>query len=327
VRIEMPSALADPLPTTPPRRPGSARLTSHIDIEQEAGGSLLLRGGSRVLVTSRDSSEVVTAATARARLGADRALETLEVSPPEIEVAPLLGRIVGRGFRAAVDAVYGDEKRSAGALHLLLDDLPTAALISGYAALYSGEMQVQPKHLERGVLRADICSGWRSDGTMLVSLRENGTLPVPLGTSATRLAASDDPLAWHEMSPLASGAMRRQRLIEVTGDAVEVLAMFRDTHLDMKGAERVLHEYSLAATVDASTQALRHIEATPRVLPWPECPAAASSASRLNGLALSELPRFVAEEMRGTSTCTHLNDLLRSLSEVKGLLAHLSSPI
>jgi len=135
----------------------------------------------------------------------------------------------------------------------------------------------------------------------------------------------NDDLAWHEMPRLGPGAMRRRRLIDVVpGAPIQVFAMFRDTHLDAEGVEAVLHEYSLTAELDSSGKAIAKCAALPRVLPWPECPLAADSARRLNGVQLEEVKAVVGRDLRGTSTCTHLNDLLRSLGRVASLLPHLS---
>jgi hypothetical protein len=97
--------------------------------------------------------------------------------------------------------------------------------------------------------------------------------------------------------------------------------MFRDTHVDPDGRETVLHEYSLTASLDPDSLALSGAEARPRVLPWTECPSAAASAQRLDGHRVSELRELVGREFRGTTTCTHLNDLLRSLAVLEGLTA------
>lgn len=323
--LERKSAVANPSSGTPPRRVGSVRLTSHVDIEQLDAG-LRLRGGARVLRSADGTFDVVGAATVEARIGADRVLEDLDVSPPhEVDLTSLLGRVVGRGFRAALDIAFGDH--GTDALHLLLDDLPAAALISGYAALYSGAVRVGPKHLSSGVLRPDICSGWRSDGTMLTSLRDDGGLPIPLGPPRTDLGRPGDPAAWHQLDPITPGAMRRQRLLDVGSDRgdtlLDVSAMFRDSHRSRHGDESILHEYTLTARLDPTTQTISGCEAQPRVLPWPECPAAGASARRVDGQRLVDLSTFVVHELRGTSTCTHLNDLLRSLSKLQALLPHL----
>ena len=111
--------------------------------------------------------------------------------------------------------------------------------------------------------------------------------------------------------------MRRRRLIDVTwGDPLVVSAMFRDTYRPADGAESVLHEYTVDAAVDPRTLVVMSCTATPRSLPWRECPEATGSARRLEGHPAEELRRFVRVELTGTTTCTHLNDLLRSLADV-----------
>jgi hypothetical protein len=57
-----------------------------------------------------------------------------------------------------------------------------------------------------------------------------------------------------------------------------------------------------------------------RVLPWMECPQAVASASRVAGMAIGELRGRVRRELVGVSTCTHLNDTLRSLDDVAVLI-------
>jgi hypothetical protein len=149
-------------------------------------------------------------------------------------------------------------------------------------------------------------------------------MPVPVGPSAPTLESPDDTDAWHEIGALARGAMRRRRLIDVTRtDQLDVRAMFRDTHVDAQGDETVLHEYALTATLDPSSLIFTACDAVPRVLPWVECPVAAASATRLIGHGVAEVRSMVRSELRGTSTCTHLNDLLRSLGDVGALAAQL----
>jgi hypothetical protein len=324
--IRFPTPVADPLEATPARAQDSVRLTSHIDVHTEPNGELFVAGAARELRTTTASTDELAAARMTATLAAGRVLEVLDSRPRDARTAQLVGSVVGSGFRSKVRDVFGGGS-SADAVELLLDDLPAAALISGYASLYSGEMKIAPKHLDRGLLRADICSGWREDGTMLVTLKTKGQFPVPIGPPANSLESSTDREAWHEIEPLGPGAMRRRRLIDLApledSDALRVFAMFRDTHVGHDGVESILHEYCLSAGLDRSREVITECVAQPRVLPWAECPAAADSASRLNGLRLDELNSYVGRELRGTSTCTHLNDLLRSLSKLTTLLSRM----
>jgi hypothetical protein len=94
--------------------------------------------------------------------------------------------------------------------------------------------------------------------------------------------------------------------------------MFRDSFWEADDTEVVLHEYHLDAVVD-DAGVLGHLSAEPRVLPYPECPWAAASAPRLDGVNVADLATVVKEEFVGTSTCTHLNDLFRSLRDVHRL--------
>jgi hypothetical protein len=324
--MAIPSGLIDPIALTPPRPARSVRRTSNIDMTP-VGDGLRLTGAARDLRTGDRGSRVIGSATVDAVVGATRTLVSVDTTPRDAHVATLPGRVVGPGFRAALDETVPDQRDAATPLYLLLDDLPVAALISGYAMLYSGEMSDHPP--DAALLKEDICSGWRSSGTMMVALRTSGQLPIPVGPVANRLEPADDPDAWHDIAPLGPLAMRRRRLVEVAAgddidDALRVYAMFRDTHVDGDGNETVLHEYSLHARVDPVRLMFTACEARPQVLPWVECPDAASSAGRLVGHHVSEVRTLVGRGFRGTTTCTHLNDLLRSLSDVGALAAHLT---
>jgi hypothetical protein len=212
-------------------------------------------------------------------------------------------------------------------LALLLDDVPVAALISGYATLRSGGFAAGgPSRL--GALEAmrDLCSGWRDGGTMMTSIDRGEGVPVPALAPAPSIDLPDDELSGDPPDRLPSGSLRRRRRIDVlpTSDdgTKPINAMFRDSFAGDDGAEGILHEYALEASVDADGVILR-IGADPRVLPWPECPAAAAAVSGLVGRRLSQLARALPE---GTASCTHLNDLLRSLSGAEGLLGYDAIP-
>ena len=73
-----------------------------------------------------------------------------------------------------------------------------------------------------------------------------------------------------------------------------------------------------------TTRTLTTIAATANVLPWQECPGAVASATRLAGLPITDLRRVVRRELTGTSTCTHLNDVLRLLADVEVLFDELA---
>jgi hypothetical protein len=289
------------------------------------GPGLVLRGGARDLATSVEGVGCVLAeATVTAGVDPMGSLVTLAVEGAvgTGDPAALLARSVAGGFRDAVHKAFPDDVRAGSPLALLLDDLPVASLISGYARLYQGEV---PADAARTNMKSDICSGWRAEGTMMVAVRAGHGVPVTVGPVAPAIAdeTADDALGWHAIDALPAGAMRRRRLVDVLdeGDTWAVTALFRDTHVDPAGVETILHEYALVATVDAASRAFTSCRAVPRVLPWVECPVAAASADRLAGERVAGVREFVRSSLRGTSTCTHLNDLLRSLADVATLVA------
>jgi hypothetical protein len=122
--------------------------------------------------------------------------------------------------------------------------------------------------------------------------------------------------------------MRRARRHDLWRDEDGVLrvdAFFRDSHMASDGVETVVHEYTVEASVDDESGVVLACEATPRVLPWIECPEAANSAGRLVGMSLKGLRPRVRAELIGPSTCTHLNDTLRELEDVLALAPLLGS--
>ena len=94
---------------------------------------------------------------------------------------------------------------------------------------------------------------------------------------------------------------------------------FRDSHVDDQGFESIMHEYTMSGTVDLRAGRIGTVSARANVLPWVECPGALASAQRVDGMELSELRSRIRKEFVGRSTCTHLNDSLRSLADVTAL--------
>jgi hypothetical protein len=267
----------------------------------------------------------VAQATVSAALAADYTLLDLVTTGGAVDAAMLQGLPVRAGFRARLDqAMPADGMGSP--LFVLLDELPVVALISGYALMYRGQLG----HHQSGARdrMTDVCSGWRADGLMIQSIRATGSMPIPVGPDAPGPETDDetgDPLGWHPLPTLPRGSMRRRRLIDVSRaphGGFAVFATFRDTYVGDENVQRVLHEYTLVAAVDAQGR-ISSCVATPRVLPWNECPHAAASAERLVGQHPAEI-REAMRGVRGVGTCTHLNDLLRSLGDLDVLTGAIS---
>jgi hypothetical protein len=330
-----------PVPATVERSPGSVRRTSSIDTARPDGllGDLVVTGRARDLRTGRDGSPgVLGEAELSARIdGTTRQLVSITTSPPVPELDRLTGCSVGPGFRSRVTACCPGERDDSTLLYLLLDDLPGATLVSGYAVQRAGVLSRPRQPRGAGgdspapmmMAQDDLCAGWAHDATMMVTIRSTGEIPVPAGPPAPRLERRDDSMAWHPMEPLAPHAMRRRRRLDVvapgvSGQSYLLDAHFRDSHMSDAGAESVVHEYSLTGAIDGTGTRVVDISAEAHVLPWMECPGALASAGRIVGMRTGELRARVRRELTGASTCTHLNDTLRSLGDVEVLVAELS---
>ncbi|HUY22794.1 MAG TPA: DUF2889 domain-containing protein [Acidimicrobiales bacterium] len=327
-----PVVLRDPLPGVPARPAGSVRRTMHVDVGRrgEWSSPLAMEGAARDLRTGAAGPDDVTVlAEARVRAGFDtaRCLTSLTTTPGAPWAQDLVGARAGGGFRRHLDEVVPPDE-AGSLLRQVLDDMPAAALISGYAwmRLARREGHHPANLMPPGALdhMTDLCSGWRAGGAAVrgvvagegVPMQDCPPVPVPEPGSP-----GADPHAWHELAPLGLDWMRRRRCIDVTagpGGEFGIWAMFRDTVGEDGGGEAVLHEYAVrAGGVDG---VLGWVEAEPRVLPFPECPAAADTVGALVGTAVATLAAAVPETLTGVASCTHLNDLLRALGGVRGLL-------
>jgi hypothetical protein len=324
-----------PTAATPPRHPNSVRRTTSIDILRPEGleGPLHLAGHARDLRTGQDG----TAAALREASSLtvvdyiDGALVTAVSTDPAVPgTAHLIGARAASGFRTRLDEALPHERASRAPVFLLLDDVPVTTLISGHVigaernpAAHYRDIPARAPQVLMG--KADLCAGWREGGTIMIQLRTQGTSPSVTGPEAPDIE-QDDPIGWHPMASLPPSAMRRRRRLDViaAGDRVTLDAMFRDSYVTPDGTETIIHEYEIAATVDRATQRNLALECTPRVLPWQECPVAAASGARLVGEDVGRVRSLVRGEFTGISTCTHLNDALRSLEDAAALMHDLT---
>jgi hypothetical protein len=246
----------------------------------------------------------------------------LRTVPTVAGLDALVGAPVGAGFRGRLAAAAPGLESGSSLLHLLLDDLPGASLVGGYALLHADALPVTDGPAPPP--KVDICAGWAEGSTMISTIRLTGRTPTPIGPPAPSLDRPGDPLAWTPLTDPGPHGTRRVRRIDLLAAGPDGLrpvdVFFRDTHWDGDGVETVVHEYSLAVVVDPLAGTVTGVRATPDVLPWMECPSAIASAGRIVGRALVDLRGLVRREFSGTSTCTHLNDTLRSLGDVEDLL-------
>ena len=276
--------------------------------------------------------DVLGQACVRAHL-TDRVIDDIASDAPDGRLAQLVGERVGPGFRGTVGKLLPEEVHRASLLHLLLDDWVGASLVSGYglqhAAITLGVEEKMPPGTADNM--AGICSGFAPDASLVAYTRRNGTIPSVHGPVAPPLTPPGD-LGLHAVEPLRPHGMRRLRrldLLAVDAESVDAesaecsvgfAAHFRDSHVDGDGVETIVHEYTVAGSVDTSTRTITSVTAEVRVLPWQECPGAIGSATRVEGMALAELRGRIRGEFVGISTCTHLNDTLRAIADLDALL-------
>ncbi|ABW13998.1 conserved hypothetical protein [Parafrankia sp. EAN1pec] len=314
---------AHPASATPARRPGSVRRTTTHDSLRPDGllGPVTVVARGRDLRTALDGASTILG-TARLDLQVDhpeRLVRRITGDPSHPGLAALVGMAASAGFRKAVDDAMPGERVSRSVRFQLLDDLPTALLVGGYAVQVGGAVRSRPKLT---LQHPDLCAGWVAGGTLVSGFAGTGMPPTHTGPEAPSVESTDDPLGWHAFDSLPPHGMRRRRRLDVwkDGEVALVECFFRDSHMDGDGVETIVHEYTVHATFDPSTRQFLSGEADIGALPWPECPNAAASAARLAGAPAEGLRGWVRDTFVGPSTCTHLNDTLRSLEDVSALV-------
>jgi hypothetical protein len=227
-------------------------------------GPVTLIAQGRDLYTAADGSATVVAL---ARIDAiisspEGVLESMTVDPADNRLQALAGRRASAGFRRAVDELLPGEADLGTVRYQLLDDMPTALLVSGYAVLAgwhaagmaTGGAEVPRRRgvgpggpggpggrpPGRAIQQVDMCSGWVSGGVMVSGI-ENGIPPYFEGPAAADIAGPDagdsDSDGWHPCDPLPPGGMRRRRRIDVWLDVdqhgtrvARVNSFFRDSY-------------------------------------------------------------------------------------------------
>lgn len=317
-----------PTQGTPPRPPGSVRRTASLDLLRPDGvdGSLVVRARSRDLTTDESGAtgpSFESSCRAVIAFHRDWTLTSLTTEPAHPELKELLGARVSSGFRHKLGEVAADLAASDNRLYALLDDLPGVTLISGLAHRAQEHSLGRSPSIPPGrpSMASDVCAGYVTGGTILIEVAVSGAPPLVTGPEVPPLETAD-PDGWHQMESLPVHAMRRARRIDVhPGPPCTADVLFRDSHVRADGVETVIHEYRISLEIDdRPVPVVRRCAATPLVLPWMECPVAAGSAGRIEGVALADLRAHVSKQFRGAATCTHLNDALRGCADVRELL-------
>jgi len=313
---------------TPPRRAGSVRRTTTHSCTRPDG----LEGRVTIVARGRDlhtpptgDGEVLDSVRLDASADFSAGIITeISCTPPAPGLGDLAGAQAFGGFRARVLEAMPAERGSGSVRYQLLDDLPIALLLSARALRAAGVGMTRVGVRQQSPI--DICAGWIAGGTADVGTTDQGP-PLDRGPAASQLTRDDDRLAWHDIETLPPHSTRRHRRIDVwqDGDSTEVDCFFRDSFAPADGVETVVHQYRVRGTVDPQTSRFISCEAEAGRLPYPECPNALASAHRIVGADVGGLRHVVRTTFVGPTTCTHLNDTLRSLEDVTTLLSMLSN--
>ncbi|WP_131772063.1 MULTISPECIES: DUF2889 domain-containing protein [Protofrankia] len=319
-----------PTADTPPRLPGSVRRTSTVDVLCPDGteSPVVIVGRARDLRTIGERAETDSDARVVAEAGVqvtidyfgDRTVTSIDCDPAVAGSDALLGARAGSGFRTALDRAVPELTAGGTLLGLLLDEVPVVMLISSSMIVRTAGVPFTDVRMPP----VNVCAGWVAGGGLDVANREDPSALLGRGPNAPRLEDDSDPLGWHVAPPLPPGSIRRRRRIDVApgprpGEAV-VDGLFRDIYHDLDGSEAIVHEYAVNATIDLATATINAAVATPRVLPGPQCPLAATSVNRVLGQRLPGLRSELRSSMTGPTTCTHLTDQLRALADIHALL-------
>jgi hypothetical protein len=287
-------------------------------------------GRARDLLTSLpDEAAVVDEARIEVAVDDRGCIVDVDSRPARRGCEVLVSRPIGFGMRSAIRELLA--ALAGSPLGLLVDDLSHVQSPAHYGMLLEEEMQAgdtqrqQVEQADGPREGPDVCAGLRAGSDFALHLMRRE--PLPLVSSEAPSLTGTDPLGWHGMPAMSPRQSRRVRRLDVwwhSEHELAVDAMFRDTAMRPDHTERIVHEYALAGIVDATTMTLTSLTADPRVLPFPgDCPLAAASAELVVGERVETLRSRVGAVSRGAVSCTHLNDMMRSLADVQLLAARL----
>ena len=306
---------------SPVRRPGSLRRTLTVDMIRRDGisGPLLLTCRGRDLHTpdtvgpDQAGASEIGVVDVVVEVGPDRIINRVGSSTGDLSA--LVGRSILGGFRKAVISGFADDHARRTLLHQVLDDVPVCHMITAYidARLPGGERKAD---LADGRSRLDICAGWRADSINVRRTRAATGEAMQPGPVAVPLA-EDDPMAWHSFEALPAMAMRRHRRFDAWFEQGRLVvdAILRDVFVEPTGVPGLIHEYHVQMHIDTDSGEIVAVHADGGALPAPDCPGALGSVQRLVGLTAVAARSFVSSQLVGNTTCTHLNDTLRFMSD------------
>lgn len=276
-----------------------------------------------------DRPDVFDWAECTVSLSAAREIIGIVTEPVEPRAVQMIGVVAGRQSRSAIREIFGKEEAISSLLCVLLDDLAGVSLIAPWAwfvaqtlgaegGLATGVTDLEQRADEFGQPKHEVCLGHSN-----VSRRErndNGERNYTLGQPARDLTLPGDLGALHDLRSQSGVTIRRVRWLDLhrRDGALVVDVGFQDSasapHLTQR---RTVHQYTGRFIVRNGM--LTDISVSPEVLPYKACFHAPESLSLLRPVPISELNTKVPTILAKTLGCTHLNDMMRSLSAIQVL--------
>jgi hypothetical protein len=336
--------VSGPAGPAPLRRPNSIRRTATIDMTwpDGLGTQLHLEGHARDAVTFENPSEppeIIETAKAEIGVGPNRTIEKISVEPDHPGIPKLVGARGGGHLRGAIAEYLPGERESGHPLYLMLDDVSGCSLIAGFAWRRFPQAvsipRVPPAAPEGTEGReamsrnmADICIGWRSGGSALSEVGQEGG-PGHRIRVVPSVVNPDDPHGWHELPEPPPVNMRRARRIDAwrEGHLIKIDAAFQDSAGDPDHGRIAVHEYQISAEADVRSGLVTSMVTDARILPFRSCTTAKATATWLVNSPLADLRTTVLDRLGRANGCTHLNDALRALAEVPALTARLDETL
>jgi hypothetical protein len=313
----------------PLRRPGSIRRTSSIDSRwpEGVGQPWCLEGRAQDLLTPADGSAPSVVAHGSFSITASPLREILkvEVSPPHPRSHELVGVRAGGQSRVALVGIMGDVRGTP--LYQLLDDFAGASLVAGWIWSQWNPDWRKDRAIPEGAKgpREGVCTGFAPGASALAS---DGSVEVNHSSTVVGpFNNPDDPAGWHVLGEQqGSPQSRRARRIDLWREdgLIKVDAAFQDSGPGPTGARIAIHEYRVHAEVDPASGVLVTMQVLPLILPFQECPGASIKATRMIGQKVGDFRNAVIDTLPTTMGCTHLNDVLRGLSDIPVLANRLS---
>ncbi|HOA48528.1 MAG TPA: DUF2889 domain-containing protein [Novosphingobium sp.] len=314
---------------SPLRRPGSIRRTTSIDSDwpDGFGQPWEMIGRARDLLTPEDGGEPSVLATGGFRILASpiREILSIDATTDHPRLQEMVGVRAGGASRLALADKLGD--LAGTPLFQLLDDYAGASLVAGWIwSQWSDDWMARSREAGtrstagKGGRMLNVCTGFAEGAS---SLHEDGTGNTVDQSYAEvgPLENPDDAIGWHPMPFQQGPQKRRARRIDLWREdgLIKVDAAFQDSGSNPNGGRTAIHEYRLFAEVEEASGTLVALQVLPMILPFRECPGASVKATRMIGRNVAEFRSAVLETLPSTLGCTHLNDVLRALSDVPAL--------